>query len=78
MQGKHASAGVHIQSGAKLLREVMYNQQDGVLQHLVLGSKSQVDCYASLEDLARIFAGLNSQVAVVRGFACLLRTTAEG
>lgn len=69
MQGQHASAGVHIRSGAKLLRETVYDQRNGVFQHQLLGSKSHVDSYAPLEVLAGIFAGLDIQVAAVRGFS---------
>ncbi len=66
MQGNHASATSHIQSGAKLLCETVYNQRNGVLQHKVLGSKSDRDSYAPLELLARMFVGLDSQVTMVR------------
>ena len=72
MQGNHALAGLHIQSGAKLLRETVYDQRNRVLQHQVLGSKSQVDSYAPLEVLARIFSGLDSQVRMVRGLSSAL------
>jgi hypothetical protein len=71
MQGHHASAGFHIRSGAKLLRETLYDQRNGVLQHQVLGSKSHIDSYAPLEVLTRIFAGLDSQLTIVRGFSCV-------
>lgn len=65
MQGRHASAGFHIRSGVKLLRETMYDQRNGVLDHRVLGSKSNVDCYAPLEVLARIFSVLDPTITMV-------------
>ena len=69
MQGHHASAGSHIKSGAKLLRETLYDQRNGVLQHQVLGSKSHMDSYAPLEVLVGIFAGLDSELRMVRDFS---------
>ncbi|KAI1084144.1 hypothetical protein F5B20DRAFT_523817 [Whalleya microplaca] len=65
MQGHHASAMSHIQSGAKLLRETVYDQRYGVLQHQVLGSRSHMDSYAPLEVLAPIFARMDAQVTLV-------------
>jgi hypothetical protein len=69
MQGNHASAGVHIRSGARLLRETLYDQQNGAFQHQVLGSKSHIDSYAPLEVLARLFVGLDPELRTVRRFS---------
>lgn len=59
MQGRRASAGAHIRSGAKLLRETLRDQQTGLIHHETLGSKSSVDLYASPETLARVCARLD-------------------
>jgi len=67
MQGHHVSAKLHIESGAKLLCETIYDRRNGALQHQVLRSRSHMDLYAPLEVLARIFAGLDPQVRTVRG-----------
>jgi len=66
MQGRHASAGSHIRSDAKLLRETLYGQQNDLTKHQFLGSKRQADFYAPFEVLARIFAELDLEVAAVR------------
>lgn len=68
MQGRHASAGSHIRSGVKLLRETIYDQRNAILKHQVIGSKSHMDGYASLEVLARIFSVLDPTITMVRGF----------
>ncbi|KAK3944425.1 putative transcriptional regulatory protein [Diplogelasinospora grovesii] len=65
MQGRHAVAGSHIQSGSKLLRETVYDGRSGVLQHQVLGSDSRANSYVSLDVLATILAGLNTEVAMM-------------
>ncbi|KAG9234779.1 hypothetical protein BJ875DRAFT_293666 [Amylocarpus encephaloides] len=67
MQGRHVTAITHIQSGAKLLRETLCDGENGVLRHGVFGSTRQIDSYVPLDVLARIFAGLNSQVAMMFG-----------
>jgi hypothetical protein len=79
MQGNHTLAGSHIQSGSKLLREIIYDHRNGVLRHPVLGSKSNKESYAPLEVLVGIFAGLDSQIAIVSGFdfAFVSSTTAD-
>lgn len=66
MQGHHAAAMSHIQSGAKLLCEIAYDRRNGVLQHEVLGSRSEIHSYAPLEVLAPIFARLDPRVTAVR------------
>lgn len=66
MRGHHTWAEIHIRSGSKLLQETVYDQRTGALQHETLGSKRQPDCYAPLEDLATLLAGLDTQVATVR------------
>lgn len=66
MQWRHASAGSHIRSGAKLLREAIYGDRRGIFHNQVLGSKSHANSYAPPEVLARIFAGLDSQTTLVR------------
>jgi hypothetical protein len=66
MQGHHIYGGSLIRSGAKLLRETLYDQSSGGSQHQVLRSKSYLDFYAPLEVLARIFSGLDLEVAAVR------------
>ncbi|ORY59960.1 uncharacterized protein BCR38DRAFT_467959 [Pseudomassariella vexata] len=65
MRGHHASAGFHIRSGAKLLRETVYDHQNGVFQHKALGKTNDLDSYAPLEVLAGIFAGLDPQVTML-------------
>jgi hypothetical protein len=64
MQGHHASAISHIESGAKLLQETMYDERNRVLQHQVLGSKSHVDSYAPLKILSGMFARVDSKPMV--------------
>ncbi len=66
MQWRHASAGAHIRSGAKLLREAIYDKRNETLQHQGLASKSRLNSYVPPEVLAGIFAGLGSQTTVVR------------
>jgi hypothetical protein len=69
MQGRHASAGSHILSGVKLLRETIYDQRNGVLEpQEMIRSKSHMDGYASLEVLARIFSVLDPTITMVSGF----------
>ncbi|KAH8653927.1 hypothetical protein BGZ60DRAFT_533025 [Tricladium varicosporioides] len=65
MQWHHASAGSHIRSGTKLLREAIYDERNGITQHQTLKSKILTNSYASPEVLARIFAGLDSQTTLV-------------
>lgn len=66
MQGHHGAAGSHIRSGAKLLRETVYNRDNSILQHRVRGAKSNADAYAPLDVLARIFAVLDNSSREVR------------
>ncbi|KAI9642968.1 hypothetical protein NHQ30_008702 [Ciborinia camelliae] len=68
MQGRRASAGAHIRSGAKLLLETVYDQQNGVIHHQILGSRSSIDSYSSPGALARIYAGLDRECTTVQGF----------
>lgn len=70
MAGNRASAGAHIRSGAKLLRETVCDQQNGVMHHQTLGSKSSIDSYASPGALARVYAGLDRECTTVQGFVC--------
>jgi hypothetical protein len=65
MQGHHALAGAHIRSGAKLLRETLYDQRKGAFQHQVLSSKGDADCYVSLDVISRIFAELYPEANMV-------------
>lgn len=67
MQGHHLSAISHLQSGAKLLGETLYDRRNGVIEHQVLGSKSPSDCYVPLETLAKIFSGLGLQDTMMSG-----------
>lgn len=61
-------AGSHIRSGSKLLREAVYDKQNGTLnQHHTLKSNFQMCRYVPLDALADIFSGLDTQVAAVRG-----------
>jgi hypothetical protein len=57
----------HIQSGAKLLCEILLNQRDEVCQKAV-GSKSYMNFYVPIDVLARIFARVDPQVRTVREF----------
>ncbi|KAF7904949.1 uncharacterized protein EAF01_005471 [Botrytis porri] len=68
MAGQRASAGAHIKSGAKLLRETEWDQQNGTVCHQTLGSKSPVDLYASPGALARIYSGLDRECTTIKGF----------
>ncbi|KAF7946719.1 hypothetical protein EAE96_009705 [Botrytis aclada] len=68
MSGQRASAGAHIKSGAKLLRETEWDQQNGMIYHQTLGSKSPVDLYASPGALARIYSGLDRECTTIKGF----------
>jgi hypothetical protein len=66
MQGHYTTGGSHIRSGAKLLRETMYDKRNEILQHQGLGSKILINSYAPPEVLGRIFGGLDSQTILVR------------
>ncbi|TVY25839.1 putative transcriptional regulatory protein [Lachnellula hyalina] len=66
MRGHYTSAGLHIRSGAKLLREIHYQQQTGEIRDQ-LGSKTQNEWYAPLEDLTKIFAGLDFNLSAMIG-----------
>ncbi len=66
MQGRHELAGAHIRSGGKLLCETVYHQRKGVLQHQVLGSQGDKECYVSLELLSRIYVALGPEPNRVR------------
>ncbi|KAM0172516.1 hypothetical protein ACHAPF_007395 [Botrytis cinerea] len=68
MAGHRASAGAHIKSGAKLLRETEWDQQNGMIHHQALGSRSPVDLYASPGALARIYSGLDRECTTIKGF----------
>ncbi|KAF7858608.1 hypothetical protein EAF04_009208 [Stromatinia cepivora] len=68
MAGHRATAGAHIRSGVKLLRETVCDQEKGVTHHPILGSKSHVDSYASPGALARIYAALDRECTTVKGF----------
>lgn len=65
MQGHHAEAGCHIQSGAKLLRETVYSSSDGRLRHEVLESQGSESMYVPFVILIDFFAGLDDSVAAV-------------
>jgi len=66
MQGRHASAGGHIQSGVKVLNETIHDHGKGILEHQALGSTRYADSYAPIEEFAQIFTGLDRQVTWVR------------
>ena len=67
MQGRHAEAGGHIRSGVKVLNETIQDMGRGILEHRTLGSTRYADLYAPIEELAKIFTGLDRQVTWVRG-----------
>lgn len=67
MQSHHATAGSHIRSGAKLLCETIYDEQQGIPQHQVNGARTNTDYYTPPEVLAGIFTALGSQTTLVRG-----------
>ncbi|KAI0416123.1 hypothetical protein F5X98DRAFT_201127 [Xylaria grammica] len=67
IQGHHALAITHIQSGVKLLRETVYDQDTGVLHCQEFGSTSRVNSYAPLEAYAKIFALLDSGASRIIG-----------
>lgn len=62
MLGRHAAAGCHIRSGAKLLQEIVYDPKSRLWQHEVLGCH---EAYVPLDVLAKVFAGLDGSVATV-------------
>jgi hypothetical protein len=65
MQGHHAEAGCHIQSGAKLLRETVYRPSDGRLRDEVLESQGSENASVPLGILVEFFAGLDDSAAAV-------------
>ncbi|KAI1346273.1 hypothetical protein F5Y01DRAFT_308427 [Xylaria sp. FL0043] len=67
IQGDHALAITHIQSGVKLLREMVYDQSTGVLHHQLFGATNRTNSYASFEDYAKIFAFQDSQASRMIG-----------
>ncbi|KAI0407740.1 hypothetical protein F4802DRAFT_553170 [Xylaria palmicola] len=67
IQGNHALAITHIQSGVKLLQETVYDQKTGALQHQKLGEPSRVNSYTSLETYAKVFALLDSGASRIIG-----------
>ncbi|RDW74762.1 hypothetical protein BP6252_05904 [Coleophoma cylindrospora] len=64
IQGNHASAGAHIRSGAKLLREVSYDQRKGVMHHQVLGMKADKDSYVSLDVISRMYGRMCPDISL--------------
>ena len=65
MQGRHALAGGHIRSGVKVLNETIHDLGRGILQHKTLGPTRYADSYVPIEELAKIFTGLDRQVTWV-------------
>lgn len=68
----------HIQSGSRLLQEIVRDQQNDALQYQTLGSARHIDGYVPFKQLAAIFAVLDNQVAKVsqiRWFTILLRSS---
>lgn len=61
-------AGCHIQSGSKLLQEIVHDQQSDAPQYQTLGTKSLIDSYVPLEHLAAILAVLDRNAATVSAF----------
>jgi len=62
MQGRHALAGGHIRSGVSVLNETIYDLRKGTIQHKTLGSERYADSYAPIDELSRMFTGLDRQV----------------
>ncbi|KAI0970220.1 hypothetical protein F4678DRAFT_462447 [Xylaria arbuscula] len=67
MQGNHALAIAHIQSGVKLLREKVYDRDTGVLHHKQFEALSRTNSYASFEVYAKIFAFQDFQASRMIG-----------
>ncbi|KAI0818355.1 hypothetical protein GGR55DRAFT_694567 [Xylaria sp. FL0064] len=67
IQGNHALAITHIQSGVKLLRETVYDQDTGVLRHQLFGATNRINSYAPFEDYAKIFAFQDLQASRMIG-----------
>ncbi|KAI0428932.1 hypothetical protein F5Y09DRAFT_357297 [Xylaria sp. FL1042] len=67
IQGNHALAITHIQSGVKLLRETVYDKDTGALHHQLFGATNRTNSYASLEAYAKIFAFQDSQASMIIG-----------
>lgn len=65
MQGHHTVAESHIQSGSKLLQEMVNDQQNNAPRYQTPGAKCQIDSYVPLEDVIAIFAVLDKNAAQV-------------
>jgi hypothetical protein len=65
MQGHHKEAGCHITGGVKLLKETVYDSENGWLRKEVLGRQSSQNPYIPLETLASLFAGLSDEADMV-------------
>ncbi|KAI0392806.1 hypothetical protein F5Y17DRAFT_336956 [Xylariaceae sp. FL0594] len=67
IQGNHASAIAHLQSGVKLLRETVYDRRTGILDCRQFVNPNRGNSYASFETYAKIFASLDSQASRIIG-----------
>ncbi|KAI0523735.1 hypothetical protein F5B22DRAFT_659468 [Xylaria bambusicola] len=67
IQGNHASAITHLQSGVKLLRETVYDRDSGALDCQQFETANRINSYASFQTYAKIFALLDSQASRIIG-----------
>ncbi|KAI1366722.1 hypothetical protein F5Y08DRAFT_337309 [Xylaria arbuscula] len=67
IQGNHASAMTHLQSGVKLLRETVYDQDTSVLHYQEFEATNRINSYASFQTYAKLFASLDSQASKIIG-----------
>ncbi|KAK5630055.1 hypothetical protein RRF57_005770 [Xylaria bambusicola] len=67
IQGNHASAMTHLQSGVKLLRETVYSKDTSVLDCQQFETTHRANSYPLFQTYAKIFAFLDSQASRMIG-----------